>query len=189
MVLLMIGGIFVYKAKNAKQTAPVTTATAFATPLINEVNEQKPAVKAVEDNTKVGELLDSLASLNKVAANQNTVFVFIPAKGTQIVDKQTTDAIASARQKIESKGAKLGLYTLQSSSPEYANIAAQLTPPCMLVMSKGCSMGTASGPITEEKLLQAYVASSRAGGCGPSGCGPSSSGCSPSAPAPGPRIK
>ena len=189
VVLLLVCGIFVYKAKNIKQTAPVTTATAFAAPLINDVNEQKPAVKAVEDNKKVGEFLDSLASLNKVAANQDTVLVFIPAKGTQIIDKQTMDAIASARQKIESSGAKLGLYTLQSSSPEYTNIASQLPPPSILIMSKGRGMGTASGGITEDKLLQAYVASSRAGGCGPSGCGPSSSGCAPSSPALGPRIQ
>ena len=54
-------------------------------------------------------------------------------------------------------------------------------------MSKGKGVGSVSGGITEEKILQAYVASSRAGGCGPSGCGPSSSGCGPSAPV-GPRI-
>jgi hypothetical protein len=40
-----------------------------------------------------------------------------------------------------------------------------LTLPGILVMSKGRGMGAVSGEITEEKLLQAYVASSRAGGC------------------------
>ena len=190
IVLLAIGSIFAYKAKNAKQTAPVNTATAFAAPVAKEVNEQKPAVstidkqepavKPIEDNKKVGEFLDSLATLNKVAVDKDAVFVFVPAQGTQIVDKQTTDAIASARQKIESNGAKLGLYTLQSSSPEYANLAAQLTLPGMLVMSKGRGMGAVSGEITETKILQAYVASSRAGGgCCPSGGG-GSSGCGPS---------
>ena len=113
------------------------------------------------------------------------LYLFLSAKGTQIVDKQTTDAIASAMQKIESNGAKLGLYTLQSSSPEYANLAAQLTLPGMLVMSKGRGMGAVSGEITETKILQAYVASSRAGGCCPSGSG--SAGCGPSSPASGPR--
>jgi len=189
IVALAIGGIFVYKAKSAKQTAPVNTATAFAVPVTNEVNEQKPAVKAVEDNKKVGTFLDSLASLNKVAVNQDAVFVFIPAKGNDIVSKEITDAIASAEQKIKSSGVSIGLYTLQSSSPEYANIAAQLPPPGMLVISKGRGMGAVSGGITETKILQAYVASSRAGGCGPSspGCGPSTPGCGPSSPALGPR--
>lgn len=189
IVLLVVCGIFIYKIKYVKQSIPSNMQTTFAAPLVSEANEQKPAVKAVEDNTKVGEFLDSLASLNQVAVNQDAVLVFIPAKGTQIVDKQTTDAIASAWRKIESSGAKLGLYTLQSSSPEYTNIASQLPPPSILLMSKGRGMGTASGPITEEKLLQAYVASSRAGGCCPSGNGAASSACSPSSPGLGPRVK
>jgi hypothetical protein len=189
IVLLAICGIFVYKAKSVKQTAPVNTATAFATPVANDVNEQKPAVKSVDDSNKVGEFLDSLASLNKVAINQDAVFVFVPAYGNDIVSKETTDAIASAEQKLKSSGIRIGLYTLRFSSPsnEYANLAAQLTLPGVLVMSKGRGAGVVSGEITEEKLLQAYVASSREGGCCPSGGG--SSGCGPSAPALGPRVQ
>ena len=189
IVLLAVCGIFVYKTIGAKQSTPANTETAFAVPLVNEVNGQEPAVKTVEEKKRVGEFLDSLASLNKVAVNQDAVFVFVPAKGNDIVSKEITDAIASAEQKIKSSGVSIGLYTLQSSSPEYANIAAQLPPPGMLVMSKGRGMGTVSGGITETKILQAYVASSRAGGCGPSspGCGPSTPGCGPSSPALGPR--
>jgi len=198
LVLLAICGIFVYKAKSAKQNAPVNTATAFAVPVANEVNEQKPAVltidkqepvaKTVEEKKRVGEFLDSLASLNKVAVNQDAVFVFVPAKGNDTADKETTDAITSAQQKLKSSGVSIGLYTLQSGSPEYTNIAAQLPPPSMLVMSKGRGMGAVSGEITETKLLQAYVASSRGeGGCCPSGGG-GSAGCGPSSPALGPRL-
>jgi hypothetical protein len=146
------------------------------------------AVKTETPKKKIGEFLDSLGSLNKVAVNQDAVFVFLPAKGSDLISKETTDAIASAKQKIEAAtGAKLGLYTLQSGSQEYANIAAQLPLPGMLVMSKGRGMGAVSGGITEEKILQAYVASNSAG-CGPSGCGPSGCGPSGCGPAPiGPR--
>jgi hypothetical protein len=172
VVLLAVCGILVYKAKTATQASPVNTGAAFAAPLVNAVNEQKPTVEAVDASDKVGESLDSLAALDKLAIDQDAVFVFIPASGPQIISKQTTDAIASAVQRIESSGAKLGLYTLQPGSPEYTNIAAQLSVPGMLVMSKGCGTGAVSGEITETKILQAYIASSRAGGCGPSGCGP-----------------
>lgn len=187
IVLLAICGIFVYKAKSAKQIAPANTETAFAPPLVNEVNEQKPAVpttdkqelvaKPVENKKRVGQFIDSLASLNKVAVNQDAVFVFVPAYGNDIVSKETIDAIASAEQKLKSSGLNIGLYTLQFSSPsnEYADIASQLTLPGMLVMSKGRGVGAVSGEITETKLLQAYVASSRAGGCCPSGS--DSAGC------------
>lgn len=151
------------------------------------VEPTETAAKTVDEQKKVGEYLNSIATLNTVAVNQDAVFVYVPAKDGGIVSKEIADAIATAKQKIEAKGTKLGLYTLQSSSPEYANLASQLTLPGMLVMSKGKGMGSVSGGITEEKILQAYVASSRAGGCGPSGCGPS--GCSPAAkPALGPRL-
>jgi hypothetical protein len=185
IVLLAICGIFVYKATSAKQTAQDNTNTAFAAPIINQATGQEPAVKPVEDKKNVGEFIDSLASLNEVAANKDAVFVFIPANDNEIVKKETLDAIASAEQKLKSSDIKLGLYTLRfSPSKEYASIAAQLTLPGVLVMSKGKGMGAVSGEITEGKLLQAYVASSRAGGCCPSGGG--SAGCSPTAPV-GPR--
>jgi hypothetical protein len=186
VVLLAICGIFVYKATSARQTAQDNTKAAFVTPILNQATGQEPAVKSVADTKKVGELLDSLAALNKVAINQDAVFVFIPANGNETISKEILNAITSAEQKIKSSGVKIGLYTLQfSMSKEYADIAAQLPPPSILVMSKGKGMGTVSGEITEGKLLQAYVASSRAGGCGTS-CGPSTPGCGPAAPV-GPR--
>jgi len=192
IVLLAVCGIFVYKATSAKQKAPAITETAFAAPIANQANVQEPAVNLVEDKKTVGEFIDSLASLNKVAVNQDAVFVFVPAYGNNIASKETIDAIASAEQKLKSNGINIGLYTLRFSSPsnEYANLAAQLTLPGILVMSKGKGMGAVSGEITETKLLQAYVASSRAGGCGPSSsCGPSTPGCGPASPAPGPGSK
>lgn len=170
IVLLAICGIFVYKAKSAKQSAPAITETAFAAPLLNQATGQEPAVKSVEDRKNIGEFIDSLASLNTVAVNQDAVFVFVPAKENEIVNKETINAIASAEQRLKSSGVSIGLYTLRSSpTKEYSSIAAQLSLPGILVMSKGKGMGAVSGEITETKLLQAYVASSRAGGCCPSG--------------------
>jgi hypothetical protein len=183
IVLLAVCGIFVYKATSARHTTQDNTKTSFAAPILNQAIGQEPAVKSVEDKRNVGELLDSLASLNKVAINQDAVFVFIPANGNETISKETLNAIASAEQKLKSSGVNIGLYTLQfSMSKEYASIASQLTLPGILVMSKGRGMGTVSGEITETKLLQAYVASSRASSCCPSGGG--SAGCSPSAPGP-----
>jgi len=191
VVVLAICGIFVYKANSAKQTAQNNAKVEFAAPILNQAIGQEPAVKSVEDKKNVGEVIDSLASLNKLAINQDAVFVFIPANGNETISKETLNAIASSEQKLKSSDIRIGLYTLQfSPSTEYANLAKQLTLPSILVMSKGKGMGAVSGEITETKLLQAYVASSRAGGCGPSSsCGPSTPGCGPSAPATGPRVQ
>lgn len=175
VVLLGIGGIFVYKAYSAKHGMDGMdgqTEAAFASGAELIGTGEEAEVTTTQETGLVGRPLVSLAALNEVAANQDAVFVFIPAKGNEAVGKEATDAISSALQRIQSTGARIGLYTLQSDSPEYASIAAQLQTPGMLVMSKGRGMGGVSGGITETKILQAYVASSRVSGCGPAGCGP-----------------
>ena len=134
------------------RTAQDNTKAAFAAPILNQATGQEPAVKSVEDTKKVGEFIDSLASLNKLAINQDAVFVFIPANGNETISKETLNAIASAEQKLKSSDIRIGLYTLQfSPSEEYANLAKQLTLPSILVMSKGKGMGAVSGEITEDE--------------------------------------
>lgn len=127
----------------------------------------------VENKAAVGQFLDSLTSLNTVAVSQDAVFIFVPGKGVVTASEETKNAINSASQALRSKGVKIGVYSLRSSSPDYARIAAQLSLPGLLVMTKGRGMAAVSGDISETKLLQAYVASSRGGGC----CGASSSKC------------
>ncbi|MBE0536210.1 MAG: hypothetical protein IH624_11130 [Phycisphaerae bacterium] len=170
IVLLGIGGIFVYKAHSAKQNADAHVRAGFRAAA--ESTAGVSADKTIEGGGAVGRSLASLAALNEAAVSEDAVFVFIGAEEGKMPGKETIDAIASARQRIESTGARIGLYTLQHGSPEYASIAAQVSVPGMLVMSKGRGMGAVSGGITETKILQAYVASSRVSGCGPSGCGP-----------------
>ena len=76
---------------------------------------------------------------------------------------------------IEAQGQKIGLFTLKTDSPDYAQVAAQISVPCVLAMVKGRGMIPVSGDITETKLIQGFVAASSSGG----GCGPASGGCGP----------
>jgi hypothetical protein len=111
--------------------------------------------------------------LNSVAANTDAVFIFLPGKGGASGNPPSTP-MRSAANTIESKiGAKCGLFTLKAGSRDYDNIAAQISVPGVLVMVKGGGMVPISGDITETKLVQGFVAASRAGGCGAGGCGPS----------------
>jgi len=138
---------------------------------------QQPAAKATEDKKMLGDFLDSFSSLNKMAVNQDVVFILIPDKDDTTVKKETSDAVIAAGKTLKSRGLKLGLYTLKMDSPDYENYSVQAVGlPCILVLSKGHGVEAVSEDITEETLLQAYVASSTAGACGPSGCGPSGCG-------------
>ncbi len=195
LVLLAIAGIFIYKTASAKtdgssNTSPKQDAAfAFAqsAPSTAPVAESQPSAVATPDaatpdvaktGQKIGEDLESLAALNKVALSQDAVFIFVPASSNMLADDKTSAAVLAAERTLITNKIVLGLYTLQTNSPNYSAIAAQVQAPAILVACKGKGMAAVSGEITENKLLQAFTASSRAGGCGPSGCGPS--GCGPS---------
>ena len=190
-VLLTVASIFIYKAATAQDNASNSTAAtnglafAFAQPTTSPVPEAAPQPstlampEAVKAGQKVGVYLESLGDLNKVAINQDAVFVFIPAPKNDLADDKTNTAVLAAQRTLKSSKVTLGLYTLRASSPDYASISAQVQAPAILVATKGKGMTAVSGDVTEDKLLQAFMATSRAGGCGPSssGCGPASAGC------------
>ena len=203
IALLVVAGIFIYKAAAAKDngagnTAPKNDAAfALAQPAPSTVPgaETQPSDTATPDaakagqtsgtvtpavaktGQKVGEYLESLSALNKVAINQDAVFVFIPAAKNDLADDKTNTAMLAAQRTLKSNKITLGLYTLRASSPDYSGISTQVKAPAILVACKGKGMAAVSGDVTEQKLLQAFVATSSAGGCGPSGCGPSGGAC------------
>lgn len=147
------------------QTTFAATASVLPSPGSSAVMEAK---------LSWGEPLKDMASLNKVAAQQNAVFMYLVEKGRgtdAAVKRQIEQAAGKAQQ---SGGMKMALYTLDTGSKDYAQITSQVSAPCVLAMVKGRGMSVVSGEITEAKLLQAIVAASRPSACcpgsGPSGC-------------------
>lgn len=206
IVLLLVAGILIYKAYGTKnvssgsakesgfaitQAEPksmpannsdvlaVASEKQAATIAVTDTKQAAPVTDTIQISRKIGESLDSLSSLNKVALSQDTVFVFIPAAKSEFADDATKNAVIAAQHALKAKNINIGLYTLPGSSPDYAALSAQVQAPAILVATKGKGMAVVSGEVTETKLLQAYMASARSGGCGPSssGCGPSSGGC------------
>lgn len=134
-----------------------------------------PAAAKAEPTSVWGPTLNSLASLNELAADKDAVFVFVPAKD----GKQTgaiREQVAAAAKKARARDSSITAYMLSTDAEEYALIAGQVPPPCVIALVKGAGMAPVSGEITEAKLLEALVTASRPSGCGPSGCGPSGCG-------------
>jgi hypothetical protein len=192
LVLLAVGGVLIYKASSARQTASNDMATGSASVFAvaqaapeavpgtaaQPTAQSGPIAQPSQASGKFGEYLQALSDLNKVALNQDAVFIFIPGAKNEPVQDPTNAALLAAQKTLRSNNITLGLYTLRTSSPDYSAISRQVQTPAILVASKGKGMAAVSGDVTETKLLQAFVASSSAGGCGPSGCGPSD--CGPS---------
>ncbi len=119
--------------------------------------------------------LDSLASLNKVATNTDAIFILLAADDQQ-GNQNITRQIEAAAKTIKSNGVRVSAFRLRETAPEYAQLARQVSVPCVLAMVKGGGMSAVSGEISEAKLVQAFVTASRpTSGC----CPPGSTICPP----------
>ncbi len=118
--------------------------------------------------------LDSLALLDKAAANSDAVFILLAAEDRQS-NQAATRQIEAAIRKIQTGGTTISAFRLRQGAPNFANFAKQLSVPCVLAMVKGGGLsGVSADQITEAKLVQAFVTASRpSSGCCPPGSGAS----------------
>ena len=152
------------KKGNPPATTPAATEKADKT-------EKSPAGPSLWGNP-----LESLASLNSVAAGKDAVFIFLPVKDSPR-SAEIKKEIEAAAAKIQAGGTTMSAHILKDKSPDYQQVASQAPVPCVLALVKGRGMSAVPGKeITEANLIKALVAASRPSG----GCGPSSSGCGPS---------
>jgi len=145
--------------------------TASQTPAAESASATSSTEAAKAPNLSVTTEIGSLADLNTVAAANDAVFLYVPGKDGSSSNPPAA-AMQSAAGRIGAQGYKIGLFTLKAGTRDHEMIAAQMAVPGVVAGFKGRGMVPISGDITETKLIQAFVAASSAGGCGPSGCGP-----------------
>lgn len=131
---------------------------------------------AVAFGEMAGRPLDAVSDLNRFAMDMDAVFVIVPDRKGQAIAKPSQEAVLSAHRLLTGKGLKVGLFTLKASSADYRGIASQVPVPAILVIAKGRGMSVVTGEATQDKVLQAFVSSSRA-----SSCAPGTPGCAPGA--------
>jgi hypothetical protein len=181
VIVLLVAATLVARAVVKNHGAPTEPAVLTFAPLAPATtadSQSSPSPGEAAEGTEIGmgKSIASLSDLNTVAAASDAVFVYVPGKEAASGNPPST-AMKSAASRIGSQGYKVALFTLETGSRDYQQLAAQMSVPGVLAMVKGRGMSTVSGEITETKLIQGFVAASSAGGCGPGGCGPA--GCAP----------
>ena len=182
VVLLVAGGLVARAMIKDNDTKTDGDEATFAVIAATEgAGEDVPPVPvATESDIKVvamtaGKELATLADLNKLAAETDGVFVYLPGKDTDAANGAPTSQMEAAVKTIKAQGVTLGIFTLKTDAPEYTQLASQMAVPGVIAMAKGRGMVPVKGDITENSLIQSFVAASSAGGCGPS----AGSGCCP----------
>ena len=165
VVAVAVGGILLFKTTNARQNSSGIGQSGFSSPIASTGT----VINSARQQGGSGAPLSAIADLNTVAAKLDTVFLVIPSKDNAPPTKETTAVLTSVERTLNTKGLSTGIFTLQTASPDYPDVAAKVTPPGVAVLTKGRGIGFASGGISETNLMQAYVASTRGGGCCPTG--------------------
>jgi len=142
----------------------------------------RPAGEATQTTTKdkngqfrCGTMLSSFASLGQLAGDRDAVFVLLAGEDSRSAEA-VGKTVEAAAKKIESHGYRIAPFTLERSAADYARLAKQVPPPCVVAFGKSGGAVAVSAEITEQKLLQAFVMAMRppsacgAGGCGPAEC-------------------
>ncbi len=190
-LVLLVAGVLVVRAMiktdqvstQAQATDSTVTSAEFPV-VVSEVTspvaaQSAPAVSPTEVSASAGAsaegMIGAFSELNTVAAKSDAVFVYLLGKEETSGSDTATNAMQAAVRTIEAKGTQCAIFTLKAGSPDYANLASEVSRPGVLALVKGKGMNAVSGEITETKLVQSYVAASSAGGCGSGGCG--SGGC------------
>lgn len=174
IVLVAVGGILLFKTTSARQNTAAMANSGFTSAL--GAKSKGPVLNSSGQPGGSGASLAAIADLNNVADKLDMVFLVIPGKDNAPATKETSAVLASVERTLNAKGLSTGIFTLQAASPDYPDVAAKMTPPGIAVLSKRGGIGFVSGGISESNLMQAYVASTRTGGCGPGGCPPSGGG-------------
>jgi hypothetical protein len=173
VVAVAVFGILLFKMTSSRQSIADTGASGFSNPL---AKKSSPVLNSTSQPGGTGVALAAIADLNTVADKTDTVFLIVPGKDNAPAAKETGAALASVERTLNAKGLSTGVFTLKTASPDYPDVAAKMIPPGIAVLTKGRGIGFVSGGISETNLMQAYVASTRGGGCGPGGCPPASDG-------------
>ena len=172
VVVIAVCGILLFKTSSAKQNTSDSTKSGFSNPS----TATGPVTNSAGQQGGSGAVVPAISALNTVAAKLDTVFLLIPSKDNAPATKETSEILASVERVLKGQGIKTGIFTLQTDSPDYPNIAAKASAPGIAVFTRGRGIGVVSGGLTQTNLIQAYVASTRGGGCGPKGCPPRAAG-------------
>jgi len=130
-------------------------------------DQGKPQTKREE--IALNQILDSLQSLDTVAADKDVVFLVLPGEaGTSplAIPKQ----LAAVANNLWKSGQKVAVFTLKSSSPDHNRLVGHFsvnTFPCVVILGKQGPASAVAGDITEAGLYNAFVLASKPVSCCP----------------------
>jgi hypothetical protein len=130
-------------------------------------NQGKPQTK--QEEISLNQVLDSLQSLDTLAADKDVVFLVLPGEA-QISSLEVPKQVGTVANNLWKSGQRVAVFTLKSSTPDHNRLISQFsvkTFPSVVILGRQGSASAVSGDISEARLYNAFMLASKSVSCCP----------------------
>jgi hypothetical protein len=161
---------------NLAQSYTTVPAKSFSTGL-TQVPPQTPEIvsedksQTKKEEIALNQVLDSLESLDTLAADKEVVFLVLPGVA-QVYSFEVPKALGMVASNLWKSGQKIAVFTLKRGASDYNRIIGQFavkTFPSILVVGRQGSPSIVSDDISEARLYNAFLLASQSISCCPTG--------------------
>jgi len=167
---------------NSAQSYTTVPAKSFSaglteTPAVTAENGNQGKPQTKQEEIPLNQVLDSLQSLDTVAADKDVVFLVLPGEA-QISSIAIPKQLGTVANNLWKSGRRVAVFTLKSNTPDHNRLVSQFsvkTFPSVVILGRQGSASAVAGDVTEAGLYNAFVLASTAAAC----CPPQGSACCP----------
>ena len=173
IIMAAIGvGANSFLSGNSAQSYTTVPAKSFSAglteiPAVTADTPGKPQTK--QEEISLNRVLDSLQSLDVLAADKDVVFLVLPGEA-QISSLAVPKQLGAVANNLWKSGQKVAVFTVKSSTPDHKQLVRHFsvnTFPCVVILGRQGSASAVAGDITEARLYNAFVLASTAASCCP----------------------
>jgi hypothetical protein len=154
-------------------TVPAKSFSAGLTqiPAVTLENDSQGKPQKKQEEISLSGVLDSLQSLDALAADKDVVFLVLPGEA-QISSPAVPKQLGAVATNLWKNGQKVAVFTLKNSSPDHNQLVRHFsvkTFPSVVILGRQGSASAVASDITEAGLYNAFVLASKSGACCPPG--------------------
>jgi hypothetical protein len=159
---------------NSAQSYTTVPAKSFSaglteTPAVTADNSSQGKPQTKQEEIPLTGVLDSLQSLDTLAADKDVVFLVLPGEA-QISSPAVPKQVGTVANNLWKTGQKVAVFTLKSSSPDHNQLVRHFSVkafPSVVILGRQGSASAVAGDITEAGLYNAFVVASKSVSCCP----------------------
>ena len=155
LAAVAVGGYSVLKGDSAE--TPQSKRLSITSAPDPNTSEKPPTTAAY-----CGANLDSAEAIEKLAADNEAIFVLLPGDNDEQA-RAASRQVEAAVKKLEGRGKRAAAFTLETTAQGYDRVLERFTVeslPCVIVVGQGCGSSALSGEVTETALLRAFLEAS-----------------------------